>query len=110
MSITSERMRERRKYLGFTIGKVAELSGKHRSTISRYESGDIDKVPIDVLKPIAQSLKCSVDYLIGLSDDPDSKMSEIIIEFNNVTEDFNEKQMERLLSYARFLKSEGESK
>ena len=65
-----ERMKARRKSLGISADKVAEALGMSRSTIFRYEKGDIDKVPSEQLEPIARVLKTSVGYLMGWVEEP----------------------------------------
>lgn len=65
-----ERMKARRKSLGISADKVAEALGVSRSTIFRYEKGDIDKVPSEQLEPIARVLKTSVGYLMGWVEEP----------------------------------------
>ena len=66
-----ERMKARRKSLGISADKVAEALGVSRSTIFRYEKGDIEKVPSEQLEPIAYVLNTSVGYLMGWVEDPD---------------------------------------
>ena len=66
-----ERMKARRKSLGISADKVAEALGVSRSTIFRYEKGDIEKVPSEHLEPIAYVLNTSVGYLMGWIEDPD---------------------------------------
>lgn len=66
-----ERMKARRKSLGISADKVAEALGVSRSTIFRYEKGDIEKVPSEQLEPIADVLNTSVGYLMGWVDDPE---------------------------------------
>lgn len=48
---TGERMKSRRKQLGFSAEYVADKLGCSPSTIYRYENGDIEKMPLDVLGP-----------------------------------------------------------
>lgn len=45
--------------------KLGEILGKDRSTIYRYENGDIEKLPIDILKPIAEALRTTPEELLG---------------------------------------------
>lgn len=66
-----ERMKARRKSLGISADKVAEALGVSRSTVFRYEKGDIEKVPSEQLEPIAYVLNTSVGYLMGWVEDPD---------------------------------------
>ena len=62
---TGQRIKARRKELGISADKLAEAIGKDRSTIFRYEKGDIDKLPIDILEPIAKALKTTPAALMG---------------------------------------------
>lgn len=68
MSVTGERMKKRRKQLGISADKVAELTGISRSTIFRYENGDIDKVPGEIIEPLAKALLTTPAYLMGWED------------------------------------------
>ena len=47
MSKTGEQIKKRRKQLGMSADELAEKLGVSRSTIFRYEKGDIDKVPAE---------------------------------------------------------------
>ena len=40
----------------------------------RYEKGDIEKMPLSVLEPIAKILGCSPAYLMGWTDNPDPNL------------------------------------
>ena len=62
---TAERIKQRRKDLGLRAEDVAERIGVSRSTMFRYENGEIEKLPINHLVPIAKALHTSVDYLMG---------------------------------------------
>ena len=64
-----EKIKLRRKELGISADKLAEKLGKDRSTIFRYEKGDIENLPIDLLKPIADALYTTPQYLMGWSDE-----------------------------------------
>lgn len=60
---TGERMRNRRKSMGMSAERVAELLGMSPANIYRYENGYIDKVPGDKLATIAQVLQTTPAYL-----------------------------------------------
>lgn len=64
-----ERIKQRRKELRMSADKLGEILGKDRSTIFRYEKGDIENLPLDILKPIATALSTTPQYLMGWSDD-----------------------------------------
>lgn len=59
------RIKQRRKELGMSADKLGELLGKDRSTIYRYEKGDIENLPLDILEPIATALHTTPAYLMG---------------------------------------------
>ena len=62
---TGQRIRNRRKEIGMSADELADKIGVNRSTIFRYENGDIEKLPLSNLQPIAESLDVTVDYLMG---------------------------------------------
>lgn len=63
-----ERIRQRRKELKYSVDYVAEKLGKNRATIYRYESDEIENMPIDVIKDLAKVLNTSPAYLMGWTD------------------------------------------
>ena len=65
---TGQRMKDRRKAIGLSAEKVAEILGVSPATIYRYENGDIEKVPGDRLCPIASALQTTPAYLMGWTD------------------------------------------
>lgn len=64
-----ERMKGRRKQIGMSAEEVAIQLGLSPSTIYRYENGDIEKMGIDKLEPIASALHTTPAYLMGWTDD-----------------------------------------
>lgn len=70
------RIKQRRKQLKMSADRLGEVIGKNRATIYRYESGDIENMPIEALEPIAKALNVSPAYLMGWEDDKEEIMSE----------------------------------
>ena len=62
-----ERVKNRRIELNMSAGELASLIGKNRATVYRYEKGDIENVPLDVLEPLADALDVTPEYLLGWS-------------------------------------------
>ena len=60
-----KRIKDRRKQLGMSADELAKRLGKDRSTIYRYEKGDIENLPLDILEPIAAALGTTPQYLMG---------------------------------------------
>ena len=63
-----ERIKQRRLELGYTADMLAKMLNKNRATIYRYENGDIENMPIDVLEPLAKALNTTPAYLMGWKD------------------------------------------
>ena len=63
-----KRIKERRLELGLTADALADALNKDRSTIYRYESNDIEKLPTTVLEPLAKALQTTPAYLMGWVD------------------------------------------
>jgi transcriptional regulator with XRE-family HTH domain len=60
-----QRIKNRRKELKLSVDKLAELIGKNRATIYRYENNEIENMPYDVIEPLADVLQVSPAYLMG---------------------------------------------
>lgn len=69
---TGQRMKNRRKAIGLSAERVAEILGVSPATIYRYENGDIEKVPGERLEPIAKALQTTPAYLMGWESDTES--------------------------------------
>lgn len=75
MSDTGERIKQRRKEMGLTADTLAEKLGVSRSTIFRYERGDIDKIPAESLSVIADVLNTTPAYLMGWKENDEQSPS-----------------------------------
>jgi len=71
-------MKDRRKAIGISAEKLADMLGVSPATIYRYENGDIEKVPGDRLGPIANALRTTPGYLMGWEDSADTRPKNII--------------------------------
>ena len=69
---TGQRIKARRKAIGLSAEKLADILGVSPATIYRYENGDIDKVPGERLAPIANALQTTPGFLMGWEDPADS--------------------------------------
>lgn len=58
------RIKQRREELGMSAEQLGEKIGKAKTTIYRYESGYIEKMPSSVLSDIAKALNVSPTYLL----------------------------------------------
>lgn len=80
--IAAQRIRKKRKSLGLTIDKLAELSGLSTQTIKTIERGE-RYFRIDTLAALARALGVSCDYILGLEIDDEKKNVEVLL--NNLS-------------------------
>ena len=74
------RIKQRRKELKLSADIVAEKLGVSRSTVFRYEKGDIEKVPTTILEKLAEVLKTTPAYLIGWESENNSAYTKMLHE------------------------------
>lgn len=80
MKSIQEKIKARRLKLGLSLEDVAKELGVNKTTVMRYESKSIEKMPIDVIPPLAKILKCSPEYLMGWEEE---NLTEVKIEFDD---------------------------
>ena len=118
-----DRIKQRRLDLHMSAGELASLIGKNRATIYRYENGDIENVPLDVLDPLSEALDTTPEYLMGWTDSKyistrtiQGKKETVYIGMNEATvqhfeiwydifglEHFTDEEFQKLIEYGRFL-------
>lgn len=69
-------IRKRRKELKMSVDELASKIGKDRSTVYRYESGDIGNFPLDLLLPIAEALETTPQHLLSTMVTSNARLSE----------------------------------
>lgn len=79
-----QRIKQRRKELKMSADALGAKLGKDRSTIFRYEKGDIENLPLDILEPIADALHTTPQYLMGWEkvQKKNDVLSDIILKMN----------------------------
>ena len=111
MSI-GQRIRTMRKQQGLSIDDLAYRLGKNRTTIYRYENGDIENLPLGILDSLADALNTTPAYLMGWETiEPDIPpvpqdalyMAKWYEEFGYNA--FNEEEYNKVVEYAKFLLS-----
>lgn len=112
MSI-GQRIRMIRKQQGLSIDDLAYKLGKNRTTIYRYENGDIENLPLGILDSLASALNTTPAYLMGwdTSYNPEYVISNEIDRFEMKWQEefgadlFNDEEYEKIIEYGRFLLS-----
>lgn len=113
-----QRIKARRKALKISADEMGAKLGKDRSTIYRYEKGDIENLPLDILEPIADILQTTPQYLMGWEEvqQKNSILTDLTIrmrtdkDFFSLVEGLNNLNSEQLASVKQvvglFLKGE----
>ena len=60
-----QRIKELRESKGISVIELANALNVSRATVYRYESNEIEKLPIDILEPIAKVLNVDPSILMG---------------------------------------------
>lgn len=89
-----QKIKELRKQLNMSVDDLAAKLGKNRATVYRYEKGDIENLPLDVLEPLAKALETTPGYLMGCFE----KWNR---EFHDA--EFTDDELGKIFEYARFL-------
>lgn len=117
MSI-GQRIKVTRKQQGLSIDDLAYRLGKNRTTIYRYENGDIENLPLGILDSLANALNTTPAYLMGwetsnefntqgyteINTSEVKHVSRWFEEFGSNV--FNDEEHEKIIEYAKFLLSQ----
>lgn len=68
-----ERIKKRRKELNLSVDDVANKLNKNRATVYRYESNEIENLPLNILEPLAKVLKTTPAALMGWQNEESNK-------------------------------------
>lgn len=119
-----ERIKYRRTELNMSVDELANKLNKNRTTIYRYEKGDIENLPLDILEPLANALETTPQYLMGwdsprvfemkvIEDDTEfvlrgsneNDMNYVERWYNEFgTDSFSDEEYDKIIEYAKFLR------
>lgn len=68
-----QRIKKRRKELNLSVDDVANKLNKNRATVYRYESNEIENLPLNILEPLAKVLKTTPAELMGWQNEKNNK-------------------------------------
>ena len=99
-----QRIKQRRKELGITADELGSRLGVHRTTVFRYESGYIEKLPIDILELIAKELQTTPDYFFDWEEVEKTNdiLADIVVrlrtdeKFSSIVKKINEMDADKL--------------
>ena len=118
-----QRIKLLRTKRGISIDELATKLGKNRTTVYRYENGDIENLPLEILNPLADALDTTPAHLMGwgtkdmistkISDGEEeavySSMNETYVRhveaWHNMfgMDPFSDEEHEKLMEYGKFL-------
>ena len=64
-----ERIRNRRRALGWTQEELARRLGVRQNVISRLEAGVVNNPNVRMIRSLARTLQVTADWLVGMYDD-----------------------------------------
>lgn len=109
-----------------SIDDLAAKLGKNRTTVYRYENGDIENLPLSILNPLAEALNTTPAHLMGWSAKEmistkisDGEEESVYYSVNEAyvrhveawhkafgMDPFTDEEHEKLMEYGRFLISQ----
>lgn len=88
-----QRMKLRRQEINLSAEKLAEKLGVSKTTIYRYEKGEIEKFPIELVEPIAKALNTTPAYIMGW---------EVKDDINIIYNQLEDSRQRKVYSYAKY--------
>lgn len=95
---------ERRLQKKLSAKELADKVGVNKTTIYRYEKGQIEKMPLSVVNRIAKVLEINPEFIIGFSDNPDFEIENIFI--NETVTIINKLQIDRKKKVLNFAQNQ----
>ena len=69
--MNGDHLKRRRLELNMTLEEVGKVVGVGKSTVRKWETGDIENMKRDKIALLAKALRTSPLYIMGLTDDPE---------------------------------------
>ena len=101
MQEITERMKRRREELDMSYQTLSEQVGLSKSTLQRYETGNIKNLPVDKLEAIAAALRVSPAYLMGWEEP-----APVTAAAHFDGSEYTPEQLARIKEFARFIKQD----
>lgn len=92
-----DRVKQRRLELNMSVDQLAEKIGKDRSTVYRYESREIEELPLSIVEPLALALKTTPAFIMGWNEI--KKKKKMIPVLGTVRAGYPSEAVENILDY-----------
>ena len=95
--MVGDRIKAARLALGYSAEQVAAFLKISPATVYRYENGDISKLPSKHIKPLAEFLCVTPEYLMGWTDEkPETDINPKNYDVRVIVHDLNKLSPEQL--------------
>lgn len=100
-----KQIRKRRKELKMSVDELAKRLGKDRSTIYRYENGEIGNMPLDLLLPMTEALETTPQKLLSTIITSNEWLSRRAEKWFDATEgyEFNDEEIKLFYEIAKYI-------
>lgn len=99
-----KKIRERRLELDMTLEEVGNIVGVSKSTVQKWETGDIENMRRDKIVLLAKALKVSPLFIMGMEEEKKQKPKTIAAHLPEGVE-LTEEEQKELKHYIDFLLS-----
>ncbi|CRU99147.1 helix-turn-helix domain-containing protein [Streptococcus equi] len=94
------KLKQRRLEVNVSVEELAKKLGVSKTTIYRYEKGEILKVPTEVLEKISKILNTNPAYFMGWSDTPTPVQTQTLQEIIVTSKQLEQPRQEKVLNFA----------
>ena len=99
-----EQIRKKRKELNMSVDELAQKIGKDRSTVYRYENGDIGNMPLELVSPMVEALKMTPQELLSFFVTKCEWLAESVERFAATKDyEFNDDELRLFHEIAKYL-------
>lgn len=79
-----------RKKANLSINELSNIIGKDRATVYRYERGDIRKLPLEFIEPLAKAFNVTPADIVGITNEDNlifsNKGKQLVLAYRNQPE------------------------
>lgn len=96
-------LKQKRLQLGLTLEEVGKMVGVGKSTVRKWETGDIENMKRDKIVKLANALQVSPLYIMGMEEEEQTEPKYNTIAAH-IDENVTEEELEEIVNYIEFRK------
>ncbi|EGQ0289258.1 helix-turn-helix transcriptional regulator [Staphylococcus pseudintermedius] len=93
-------IKARRLELNLTLEQVGNMVGVGKSTVRKWETGDIENMKRDKIVKLAEALKVSPSYIMGVEDEKPQQNTLAA----HLDGEYTDEELAEILEFAEFVK------